>query len=52
MVLRSTASVASPWVRTEAGEALQQDKLVPALITPVVRVPLEFRRVQAADLSA
>lgn len=52
VVLWSASSVASKWVRIEAGEALRQDRLVPALIEPEVRIPLEFSRVQAADLSA
>lgn len=51
VVLWSGASAASKWVKAEAGEALQHEKLVPALISPGVRLPLEFRRVQAADLA-
>lgn len=51
VVLWTAASAASKWVRAEAGEALQQDKLVPALLTEGLKLPLEFRRVQAADLS-
>lgn len=52
VVLWSADSAASKWVKAEAGEALQQDKLVPALLDTTVRLPLEFRRVQAADLSS
>lgn len=51
VVLWSATSAASKWVRIEAGEALRQDRLVPALIEADVRIPLEFSRVQAADLS-
>lgn len=52
VVLWSARAAASKWVRIEAGEALRQDRLVPALIEASVRIPLEFSRVQAADLSA
>jgi len=51
VVLWSAAAAASKWVRIEAGEALRRDRLVPALIEAEVRIPLEFSRVQAADLS-
>jgi hypothetical protein len=50
VVLWSRASVASNWVKTEAAEAMRRNVLVPALIEDA-RIPLEFRRVQAADLS-
>jgi TIR domain len=50
VVLWSDDSVKSNWVRTEAAEGLAQDKLVPALIEPVTP-PIEFKRIQAADLS-
>jgi TIR domain len=52
VVLWSKYSATSKWVKTEAGEAAAQDKLLPVLITPGVRLPLEFRRVQTADLSS
>jgi hypothetical protein len=51
VVLWSASSAASKWVKIEAGEALRKDRLVPALIETDVRIPLEFSRVQAADLS-
>ncbi len=51
VVLWSASSAASKWVKIEAGEALRKDRLVPALIEAEVRIPLEFSRVQAADLS-
>src|SRR5579864_2508862 len=50
VVLWSKASVASSWVRAEAAEAMHRKILVPVLIEHV-RIPLEFRRLQAADLS-
>jgi TIR domain len=51
LVLWTASSATSKWVKTEAGEALAHDKLVPALLDAGVRLPLEFRRVQAADIS-
>jgi TIR domain len=50
VVLWSHASVASSWVKTEAAEAMRRKILVPALIEDA-KIPLEFRRLQAADLS-
>jgi formylglycine-generating enzyme required for sulfatase activity len=50
LVLWSSASVTSNWVKEEASEAQQLDKLVPALIEEV-RIPLGFRRIQAANLT-
>jgi hypothetical protein len=50
VVLWSKASVASQWVKTEAAEAMRRKILVPVLIEEV-KIPLEFRRLQAADLS-
>ncbi len=50
VVLWSDDSVKSNWVKTEAAEGLARDKLVPALIEPVMP-PIEFKRIQAADLS-
>jgi hypothetical protein len=52
LLLWSPAAAASHWVKTEGAEALRRGVLVPALLTADVRIPLEFRRVQAADLSA
>lgn len=49
IVLWSGASVASNWVKTEAAEAARRRILIPALIVQVT-IPLEFRRLQAADL--
>lgn len=51
VLLWSPAAAASSWVKTEGAEALRKGLLVPALIAADVRIPLEFRRVQAADLS-
>jgi TIR domain len=50
VVLWSKASVSSTWVKTEAAEGARRRILIPALLEPV-RIPLEFRRIQAADLS-
>ncbi len=50
VVLWSKTSTASSWVKTEAAEAMRRKILVPALIDET-RIPLEFRRLQAADLS-
>jgi uncharacterized membrane protein YeaQ/YmgE (transglycosylase-associated protein family) len=49
IVLWSRTSVTSEWVKTEAAEAARRRILIPALITEVT-IPLEFRRLQAADL--
>lgn len=49
VVLWSQASAASHWVKTEAAEGLQRKVLVPVLLDDV-RIPLEFRRIQAARL--
>jgi hypothetical protein len=50
VVLWSKSSVTSSWVKTEAADAMRRKILVPALIEDV-KLPLEFRRLQAADLS-
>lgn len=49
VVLWSKESVKSEWVQTEAYEGKQRNILVPLLIEDV-NIPLEFRRIQAADL--
>ena len=51
IVLWSSDSVESEWVQTEAEEGRQRDILVPASIE-TVRPPLQFRAIQAADLSS
>ncbi|MEO8924849.1 MAG: toll/interleukin-1 receptor domain-containing protein [Caldimonas sp.] len=51
VVLWSKASAASTWVKNEASEAVDKKALIPALIEDGVKIPFEFRRVQAADLS-
>lgn len=43
-------SVGSEWVLNEASDARKRDRLVPVLLDPVTP-PLEFRHLQAADLS-
>ena len=51
VVLWSKASAASRWVRLEAGEGANRGILVPVLIEDDVKIPLEFRRLQAAKLA-
>ena len=50
VVLWSKTSVSSRWVKTEAAEGAERGTLVPALIDNV-KIPLEFKRIEAADLS-
>lgn len=50
VVLWSKTSAQSDWVRTEAADGARRKILVPAMIEKV-EIPLEFRRVQAADIS-
>lgn len=49
VVLWSKHSISSEWVKNEAASAAERGKLVPALIDDV-RMPLEFRRKQTANL--
>jgi formylglycine-generating enzyme required for sulfatase activity len=49
IVLWSHTSVSSEWVRAEASEGKKKGILIPVLIERDVRIPIEFRRVQAAD---
>lgn len=49
VVLWSRNSVQSDWVQTEAEEARRRGILVPACLDDV-RIPLQFRRIQAASL--
>ena len=49
VALWTTTSIGSRWVRIEAYEALQNEKLVPVLLDKV-RPPLEFRQTQTFDL--
>jgi hypothetical protein len=50
VVLWSKHSIESEWVKNEAAAAAERDVLVPAAIDKV-RLPLEFRRRQTADLT-
>jgi hypothetical protein len=50
VVLWSTHSVDSDWVKEEAEEARALGKLIPVLIEPV-KPPVGFRSIQAADLT-
>jgi hypothetical protein len=49
VALWTATSIASRWVRIEAYEALQTEKLVPVLLDEV-RPPLEFRQTHTFDL--
>ena len=49
VVLWSTASIASDWVKGEAAAAVQRGVFVPALIDNI-KLPLEFSRRQTVDL--
>src|SRR5450755_2255432 len=49
VVLWSKTSVASDWVNSEAADGARRRILIPALLEEVT-IPLEFRRLQAADL--
>jgi hypothetical protein len=49
VVLWSTASVASGWVRSEAAVGAERGVLAPALIS-TVSLPLRFRTIQSANL--
>ncbi len=49
VVLWSRHSVSSAWVRNEAGAGAERGILAPALLEEV-KLPLEFRRIQAASL--
>jgi hypothetical protein len=51
VVLWTQASTASSWVKNEASVAMERRVLIPAVLDPGLKIPLEFRRVQAADLS-
>lgn len=50
VALWSRRSVQSRWVRNEAEEAAARNILVPVLIEAGVKIPLNFKRIQAADL--
>ncbi len=51
LVLWTSASVESRWVRAEASEAAARDVLIPILLQPDVKLPLEFKLLQAANLA-
>lgn len=50
VVLWTGDSIASEWVKTEAAAAAERGVLIPAALDPV-KLPLEFRRRQTADLT-
>ena len=51
VVLWSSASSESMWVKNEAADAMGRHNLIPAMIEPGITPPFEFRRLQAANLS-
>src|SRR5512145_2728677 len=51
LVLWTASSVQSRGVRAEASDAAAREVLIPVLMEPELRIPLEFRLVQAANLS-
>src|SRR5215510_6542931 len=51
VVLWSKRSVESPWVRTEASDGNQRNILVPIRTEADAKEPLEFRKVQTAELA-
>ncbi|MDH3280833.1 MAG: toll/interleukin-1 receptor domain-containing protein, partial [Gammaproteobacteria bacterium] len=50
IVIWSSASVDSSWVRAEAGEAMNRGVLIPVIMEQA-DIPLVFRPIQAADLT-
>lgn len=50
VVLWSSRSVESRWVRSEASQAAERDALVPVRIEANIAVPLEFTKIQTANL--
>lgn len=51
LVLWTRNSVESRWVRAEASEAATREVLIPALLDKELIIPLEFKLLQAADLT-
>ena len=49
VVLWTEHSIGSNWVKAEAQEGLEREILIPALMDDV-KIPLEFRRIQSANL--
>ena len=47
LVLWTKVSVESRWVRAEASDAAARDLLIPILLEPDLKLPLEFRLLQA-----
>lgn len=50
VVLWTKSSVESRWVRSEASAAAERDVLIPILFEAGVKIPLEFRMLQAVNL--
>ena len=51
VVLWTKHSVESRWVRAEASEGVGRDILLPAVLEADLKLPLEFKRLQAANLA-
>jgi formylglycine-generating enzyme required for sulfatase activity len=51
VVLWSKVSASKRWVKTEAAEGNRRGILIPALIEDNVRIPLEFRLIEAARIT-
>lgn len=50
IVLWTHHSVKSRWVRTEASEAADRNALIPILMTAEIKIPLQFKLLQTANL--
>lgn len=50
LVLWTTTSVGSKWVRSEASEAEERNSLVPVMLDETADIPLAFKLLQAAKL--
>jgi hypothetical protein len=51
IVLWTKISVESRWVRAEASEGAARDVLIPVMLDVDVKIPLEFKLLQAANLA-
>jgi hypothetical protein len=51
IVLWTKISVKSRWVRAEASEGAARDVLIPVMLDADLKIPLEFKLLQAANLS-
>ena len=51
IVLWTKHSIGSSWVRAEASEGVNRDALIPVLLENDIKIPLEFKLLQAANLT-